>query len=783
MASKFLQTKKARELCELAEKSTLNVGDKWCLISHKWWLEFMDKKDNAGSSDYIELPPISNEQLLEKSGQRFELKPKLMENFDFTPVPEPVFDELRNAFGVENESRDIIQRKVVKGTILNNQIFIEYYPLEFKIARFSDRDKIVTLKVSKAESVDEIQTKAMDALNIPENQRRNAQFLVEENNKYEYLPNTISESKLNELIGSAAVIYIDETGKGLQLEATKSENGTPNGSRQRYSYSATILGTREKSTSPACVDFRILETRGKYHMELNEKNPLGTGGKLVGAYAELIKDMWSGQMSSVRPSKLKGVIGQFAPRFNGYAQQDSQELTSFLLDGIHEDLNRIKDKPYIEEKEGGGRPDTEVAEEAWKNYMKRNDSIIVDLLHGQLKSTLVCPECHLVSVKFDPFCFLSVPVPAKERAIKSVIVFVRSGKWAKFVISHTTKTTARAVIDAIKENLQMPAESKVALISSQSAEMVDENNVLAPSSYSGYGSYSSTKHFYAFSVEGDSYIIVENKTLQAERSYMPLEKTLGVPLVLHGKAKTLTCQYVYDAILPTAKTQNVPAEIHVMQNGKSLMLSDEEKEVPLVQGSHIRVILKWRDSSRFSQVNTSTLVDRELNLTSTIKKSHTLNDCLNAFTSEEQLDENDTWYCPKCKEHQRAYKKLDLWSLPDILIVHLKRFQYTRYSREKIDSEIVIPTRNLDMTDKVANPDHGSLKYKLIAVSNHIGSLGSGHYTAKAWNASLSRWCEFNDSSAYNMGQDMPEQLTSREAYILFYRREEPNAGPNMELD
>lgn len=88
--------------------------------------------------------------------------------------------------------------------------------------------------------MDEIQTKAMDALNIPENQRRNAQFLVEENNKYEYLPNTISESKLNELIGSAAVIYIDETGKGLQLEATKSENGTPNGSRQRYSYSATM---------------------------------------------------------------------------------------------------------------------------------------------------------------------------------------------------------------------------------------------------------------------------------------------------------------------------------------------------------------------------------------------------------------------------------------------------------------------------------------------------------------------------------------------------------------
>jgi hypothetical protein len=48
---------------------------------------------------------------------------------------------------------------------------------------------------------------------------------------------------------------------------------------------------------------------------------------------------------------FKYTIGQFAPRFNGFAQHDSQELTAFLLDGLHEDLNRVKKKPYIEEKE------------------------------------------------------------------------------------------------------------------------------------------------------------------------------------------------------------------------------------------------------------------------------------------------------------------------------------------------------------------------------------------------------------------------------------------------
>jgi len=42
------------------------------------------------------------------------------------------------------------------------------------------------------------------------------------------------------------------------------------------------------------------------------------------------------------------VLGKFAPQFAGYQQQDSQEFMSFLLDGLHEDLNRVQQKPYTE---------------------------------------------------------------------------------------------------------------------------------------------------------------------------------------------------------------------------------------------------------------------------------------------------------------------------------------------------------------------------------------------------------------------------------------------------
>jgi len=75
--------------------------------------------------------------------------------------------------------------------------------------------------------------------------------------------------------------------------------------------------------------------------------------------------MWYGSDSSVSPSVLKQAIGKFQPMFVGYDQHDSGELISYLLDGLHEDLNRVKDKPYTEAKDYDGRPDEILARESW----------------------------------------------------------------------------------------------------------------------------------------------------------------------------------------------------------------------------------------------------------------------------------------------------------------------------------------------------------------------------------------------------------------------------------
>ncbi len=88
-----------------------------------------------------------------------------------------------------------------------------------------------------------------------------------------------------------------------------------------------------------------------------------------------------------------------APAFAGYQQHDSQELLAFLLDGLHEDLNRILKKPYVEKPdwEGGDLKDlVKLAKDTWEGYLRRNDSVIVDFFQGQYKSTLVCPVCSKV---------------------------------------------------------------------------------------------------------------------------------------------------------------------------------------------------------------------------------------------------------------------------------------------------------------------------------------------------------------------------------------------------
>ncbi|XP_028419298.1 ubiquitin carboxyl-terminal hydrolase 32-like, partial [Dendronephthya gigantea] len=78
-----------------------------------------------------------------------------------------------------------------------------------------------------------------------------------------------------------------------------------------------------------------------------------------------------------------------------------------------------------------------------------------------------------------------------------------------------------------------------------------------------------------------------------------------------------------------------------------------------------------------------------------------LYECFKAFTKEEELGEDELWYCSKCKKHQLASKKLDIWSLPPILIIHLKRFQFMNGRWVKSNKIVNFPMETFDPSEFV----------------------------------------------------------------------------------
>lgn len=164
--------------------------------------------------------------------------------------------------------------------------------------------------------------------------------------------------------------------------------------------------------------------KGYWSKELNTTNPLGMEGQVPQMYANLMENLWLVDGSSFAPREMKYLIGLRNPAFVGYGQQDSQELLGFLLDGLHEDLNRIQERTYTEDPDWDPLKMTEdeFAKISWETYKKRNDSIIVDLFQGQLKSRLECQVCWRVSVKFDAYMYLQLPIP--EPLTKRITVCV-----------------------------------------------------------------------------------------------------------------------------------------------------------------------------------------------------------------------------------------------------------------------------------------------------------------------------------------------------------------------
>ncbi|XP_046744207.1 ubiquitin carboxyl-terminal hydrolase 4-like isoform X3 [Diprion similis] len=143
-------------------------------------------------------------------------------------------------------------------------------------------------------------------------------------------------------------------------------------------------------------------------------------GALIKAFSQVIQELWEvGGEHVVNTTSLKSQIQRFAPRFMGYSQQDAQEFLRYLLEGLHEDVNRVTVKPQpIHTDIPEHYTDSQKAAESWKRYLRNEDSTIVDVFVGQLRSSLHCTSCGHVSVTLDPFWDLSLPIPTRSGTVK-----------------------------------------------------------------------------------------------------------------------------------------------------------------------------------------------------------------------------------------------------------------------------------------------------------------------------------------------------------------------------
>uniref|UniRef100_A0A7N6A3L1 Ubiquitin carboxyl-terminal hydrolase n=1 Tax=Anabas testudineus TaxID=64144 RepID=A0A7N6A3L1_ANATE len=818
------------------------------LIDSRWfkqWKKYVgfDSWDMYNVGERSLYPgPIDNSGLFSDQDTQ-ALKDHLIDELDYVLVPTEAWNKLVSWYGCLEGQRPIV-RKVVEHGMFVKHCKVEVYLLELNLCENDNMDNVVTRHFSKADTIDTIEKEMRKLFNIP-SEKETRLWNKYMSNTYEQLnkpDSTVQDAGLfqGQVKSSTTPSRNFTTSPKLASNSSASISSTvtngDSGCSPGYTLNNSSLGSynsysssynyRESQSQPGLCGLSNLGNtcfmnsalqclsnasplteyflNDQYEAEINRENPLGMRGEIAEAYADLVKQMWLSRSSYVAPRTFKTQVGRFAPQFSGYQQQDSQELLAFLLDGLHEDLNRVKKKPYLALRDAEGRPDEIVAKEAWTNHRLRNDSIIVDIFHGLFKSTLVCPECSKVSVTFDPFCYLTLPLPMKKDRTMEVFL-VRSDPQSR-------PTQYRVVVPKLGTVTDLcSALSKLSGIPQENMVVADVYNHRFHKIYRRDDNLNQI-------MEKDDIFVYEVQEEDSERMNLPVyfrerhskhggsstsTMLFGQPLLITVPRHNLIADVLYDKILErigpepeNGQSEEEEEETSDLENGSkedaklsslpaklfdfSIVNSYGTANISplpcdgnvLKLNPHSTVAIDWDAESKklcYDEQEAEAYEKHDSMLQPQKKKATVaLRECIELFTTMETLGEHDPWYCPTCKKHQQATKKFDLWSLPRILVVHLKRFSYNRCWRDKLDTVVDFPIRDLNMSEFVCDPKAGPYIYDLIAVSNHYGGMGGGHYTAYGKNKVDGKWYYFDDSSVSSASED---QIVTKAAYVLFYQR------------
>ncbi|CAG9773990.1 unnamed protein product [Ceutorhynchus assimilis] len=584
----------------------------------------------------------------------------------------------------------------------------------------------------------------------------------------------------------------------------------------------------------------------KYKIDLSRRNKLnskkfGTKGEVTEQLATVLKALWACQYCPELSTSFKQVLERHGSQYKGNQQHDAQEFLLWLLDKVHEDLNTASKKKYKSIKTSG-RPDEVIAAETLENYRRCNNSFIQSVFQAQYRSSLSCSRCRTQSNTFDPFQCISVQLPQFHKQSIYVTVVYTSQQPRQVQIglnlpSGASISELRAVLESDtsieKDNMLLTEIGDAGFMrtfnNTQSIGMISEidpiycvetarlkdNDEDATSAYVLLCWINVVKDS-----NGDLKKFGSPYTMQVSRetNYDDLQK-----LILKEMAPIL-----HDDILTSSQSRGIfkirisdpawnetePPCYLEPQLEHPLFMEAIDQALALCSEDggpcHVKLILEWTESAKKSIIADDADLIEEHSTVKILRAQAlqggaplTLEECLRDYTEAETL--TDAWRCPHCQQYQPVVKTLDVWSLPDILIVHFKRFrQHTIRggNSTKLTTMVEFPVYGFDMSPHLASKRHippnnmteselingwspwkrarkpsncNENIYDLYAVCYHHGTdLETGHYTAACKNPYDQQWYLYDDAKVVNLNKDSDEVtplLVNNSAYILFYQR------------
>ena len=160
----------------------------------------------------------------------------------------------------------------------------------------------------------------------------------------------------------------------------------------------------------------------RYKGMVQRDNWKGSKGVLPDLFANLIRNIWNGQSTAIRPNTLRAFCARLNREWGIDRQQDAKEFLDFIVDCLHEDLNsnwpRTPLRALTEEQEikRESMAKVVVSKTEWDRYTHREQSYLTSLFAGQHASRLKCTVCDFTSTTYEAFYSISVEIPRSGRS-------------------------------------------------------------------------------------------------------------------------------------------------------------------------------------------------------------------------------------------------------------------------------------------------------------------------------------------------------------------------------